>query len=174
MTAEQVAQFFDYEISVAETQLISDTAKEVLALAPSQGFNCAAMSAAWGAMVMAHSSIPTQIVCGHLDWRSRRIFNYIKPIPTPEESMKELELWDGHCWVAFGGLIGDASLSRTVRYGKVPGSFKAHILTLLGPNAGPFCATAEQMQSADLTYIPCALLNDPQIDGLLAGFLPQR
>lgn len=79
------------------------------------------------------------------------------------------EIWDGHCWLEFGGMIGDISLYRTVNYGKVPEDFSRFIFDTFGKGKGLLCATTEGLNEVGLNYIPCYSLREGQINGLLNG-----
>lgn len=78
-------------------------------------------------------------------------------------------VWDGYCWLEFGGLIADASFFRTVYFGEVPDQFKNLVVKKFGSGSGTIIATPEQMLHNELLYIPKYSLSAAQIYGLING-----
>lgn len=91
------------------------------------------------------------------------------PLPVPEAGNIVDEVWDGHCWLEFGGLVADASFFRTVYFGEVPSQFKDMVIKKFGEGNGTVIATPEQMQFNELTYIPKFSLSTIQFDGLVSA-----
>lgn len=168
-SAEDTEKFLNYHLDQEDISFIQDTAKEVLRNMPPKAFNCAQISAIWAAIIQDNSKIPVSVICGDLIFASKKIFVCKSPLPVPEAGNIVDEVWDGHCWLEFGGLVADASFFRTVYFGEVPSQFKDMVIKKFGEGNGTVIATPEQMQFNELTYIPKFSLSTIQIDGLVSA-----
>jgi hypothetical protein len=96
MTEKEIDSFFSYKITRDDMTFLQGATTDVLKNIRTKAFNCALMSALLGAVIFGHSEIPVAVVSGHLDYKSRRIFNCKKPIPF-STNKKET-------WMAIAGL----------------------------------------------------------------------
>lgn len=119
-SAEDTDKFLKYQLTEKDLVFIQDIAKEMLGNMPSKAFNCTQISAIWAAMVEDHSEIPVAVICGDLHFTDKKIFVCKEPLPGPNQGSVIDGMWDGHCWLEFGGLIAEASFFRTVYFGEVP------------------------------------------------------
>ena len=169
MNEEERKYFLDYTLTEKDRSFIKETAQEVLQKMPYKEFNCAAMSAMWCAIIEDHSEIPVVALSGSLVFGNRTLFSGQKPIPSSDKPVTIKEVWDGHCWLFFGGLVADISLSRTVALGNVPKEFADHWSTIFGKTTGLVCASPEQLYAINIYYAPKFRLTNGQINGLLNG-----
>ncbi|MDR6785290.1 hypothetical protein ABIE26_003989 [Pedobacter africanus] len=168
-SAENAEKFLSYSLTKEDLAFIQDTAKEVLRKMPPKAFNCTQISAIWAAIIEDHSNIPVSVICGDLHFTDKKIFVCKEPLPGPEAGSVIDGIWDGHCWLEFGGLIADASFFRTVYFGEVPHQFKNLVIQKFGQGHGTIIATPEQMRTNELIYLPKYSLSDIQINGLING-----
>lgn len=168
-SVEDTDIFLKYRLTEKDLVFIQDTAKEVLRNMPPKAFNCTQISAIWAAMIEDHSEIPVAVICGDLHFIDKKIFVCKEPLPGPEQGCVIDGVWDGHCWLEFGGLIADASFFRTVYFGEVPYQFKDLVVEKFGTGKGTIIATPEQMLHNELIYIPKYSLSATQINGLING-----
>lgn len=169
MTDTEIQAFFNYELTSDDIAFIRDSATSVLQRTPYKGFNCAAMTAMWCAIIQDHSRIPVAAIAGSLLFGDMAIFTCNSNIPSAKEAVTIKEIWDGHCWLEFGGLIADISIGRTISLESVPATFKDHWNKNIGEGKGLVCATPQDFRSLDIHYEPSYALNTEQINGLLAG-----
>ncbi len=174
MTETQVQRFISYQLTQEDISFLQDSALNVLQRMPYKGFNCAAMNAIWCAIIQDHSSIPVSAVAGSLYFGDTAIFTCHNNIPYTSEPTTINEVWDGHCWLEFGGLIADISIGLTVALENVPPAFLDHWTKNIGNSKGMVCATTAHFESLNIHYDPCYSLNTEQINGLLAGIQTGR
>lgn len=170
MTSEKAAAFSNYTLTNLDLDFIKETAKVVLSKSPDKSYNCAAMSAMWGAIIKDHSKIPVSIITGSLSWEGKYIFVCKEPISLqPKGDPNRPSLWDGHCWLEFGGLIADISIFRTIRNEPKLMEFNQRLIELFGGGKGLLCASPDYMSSIGLEYYPLYSLGDEQINALISG-----
>lgn len=165
----ETKKFLTYQLTKDDIDFIQDAAKDVLRNMPPKAFNCTQTSAIWAAIIQDHSSIPVSVVCGDLQFLDKNIFVCKEPLPDPKNGNVINGIWDGHCWLEFGGLIADASFFRTVYYGEVPKEFKDLVVDKFGEGRGTMIATPQQMETNGFKYMPKYTLNNLQINGLING-----
>jgi prepilin-type processing-associated H-X9-DG protein len=169
-TQSEVAHFINYVIDQNDIDFLKESAIEVLSRVPQKAFNCTALSSLWGAIIKDNSKIPVAVICGHLDFAGKRIFQCNAPLPKTDDAAN-MGFWDGHCWLEFGGLIGDMSIFRTFYYGNVPDTLKKQIISQFGEGRGLIIASPETLLAQGFIYTPCYSLSDIQINGLIKGAL---
>src|SRR4051812_34310642 len=99
MTKDELDTFLSYQISEDDISFLKQVAKVALDVVPINAFNCAMLSGVLGAMIIDHSKIPVSVMCGHLDYFSKRLFNCDKPFPSSIDKKVIDEIWNGHCWI---------------------------------------------------------------------------
>lgn len=124
------------------------------------------MSAMWAAIIKDHSKIPVAAICGHLKWKGSNLFYCKENIPTHDTN----GLWDGHCWLEFGGLIADISIFHTLANEEKLKNLNSFMEEKLGAGKGLLCMYAEELDQLYLTYTPCYSLTDLQINSLINGY----
>lgn len=168
LTAKQSEHHFDYQLLDSDFDFLNQNIRKTLSLIPQDAFNCAMLSAIIGAKIYDDSEIPVVVIAGHLDFFGKRIFNCKGPIPNATENDNG-EFWDGHCWLEFGGYILDISFFRTIYFGKVPTSLKNKVIDEFGNGRGALMGKPEQLETKGFNYVPCHILSQNQINGLIAG-----
>jgi hypothetical protein len=153
-----------------QVQQLAEAGNSVLTRFPYQAGACALMSAMWGALIRDNTDFPIHVVAGSLYIDGQHIFgsdpsaNHIKDAFVG----KNLD-WDGHCWVAFGDLIGDVSIFRTAYSKDSPPILKNKVLSSFGEGRGLFVATMDSMIENGFKYEPKYILTDNEISGLFKG-----
>src|SRR5687767_3787315 len=71
---EALQRFLQYKLTTEDLDFIKKSAHDILQQTPVKAFHCTAMSAAWGAMIEDHSSIPVAVVTGTLKYGKTNIF----------------------------------------------------------------------------------------------------
>ncbi|EDM37031.1 hypothetical protein PBAL39_04513 [Pedobacter sp. BAL39] len=165
----QIANFLSYQLTEDDMAFIQAAVKDVLRNMPQRAFNCTQISAIWAAIIADHSKIPISVICGDLQYNSKKIFVCNEPLPTAEDGTDIIGEWDGHCWLEFGGFIADASFFRTIYYGNVPETLKEMVVNQFGEGRGSIIATPEQMQQNGFEFIPKYSLSERQINGIIQG-----
>lgn len=168
-SAAELSHFSEYVLSQEDLTFLEETANEVLERMPYKGFNCAAMNAIWCAIIQDHSSIPVSLIAGSLVFGDLPIFSCYSNIPFGNEQTIINEVWDGHCWLEFRGLIADISIGRTLELEKIPFSFKEHWKHHISKEKGLTYNTPQYFESVNIYYQPCYSLTNQQIDGLIRG-----
>jgi hypothetical protein len=169
LTETEIKSFFSYQLTKEDLEFLKEAITEVLRTVPANAFNCAMLSGLLGAIISDHSSIPSAVIAGHLDYSSKRLFNCSKPIPYHKDKTEIKEEWDGHCWVEINNLIVDVSLFRTIYFGQVPEYLFTEIVTKFGKGRGAFLCSDKEMKDFGFNYIPCYCLTNDQISGLVLG-----
>lgn len=72
--AKEVNDFFSHKLSETDISSLREGTIDVLLRIPPTSFNCALMSALWGAVIMNHSSVPVSVISGHLVWDDKKYF----------------------------------------------------------------------------------------------------
>jgi hypothetical protein len=167
-TAE-TERHLEYLLTNEEIEFIKLTATEVLINMPQTAFNCTQISAIWAAIIQDHSTIPVSVICGDLQFMDRKVFACNGPLPDPDLGNFENMIWDGHCWLEFGGLIADASFFRTIYFGDIPSQLRINVIEKFGEGRGSLIGDSQQMELFQLTYLPKYSLSNFQIDALING-----
>jgi len=168
LSKNEIEIFRQYKVSEQELQSITEVAKDILRRIPRTPYACAMMSALWGACIQDNTKVPVAVIAGHLDVNGRRVFQYKTAIPTSTEE-RQIEQWDGHCWIEFGGHIGDISIFRTSASDLVPLVVRQYIETTFRSGKGVLVASPEYLKFHGLIYTPIRALSKLQIDGLVRG-----
>jgi hypothetical protein len=150
-------------------QPLIETAKDIMSsVQPSFGA-CAMLSAAWAGMLNDHYDIPAIVVAGDLKIEGKRVFKCKKNISVSGNTEKFLNRkWDGHCWIEIDGFIGDLSIFRTAYSLKHPSVLRQFIESNFGLGRGAMLSPVEDIPQG-MQYIPKFVLDDTQINGLIAG-----
>jgi hypothetical protein len=167
-----IQRFLQYSLTTEDLEFIKKSANDILLQTPVKAFHCAAMSAAWGAMIEDHSSIPIAVVTGTLKYGKTNIFLGDRALPIGNESAIINEIWDGHCWIEMPGMVADISIFRTIKNAAVPKHFADHLLNSFGASAGLLCASPDTLARYNLFYEPMYSLSTVQINGLINGAYP--
>ena len=150
-------------------QLLAATARELMAAIPPTFGACAMMSATWAGFLKDRYSIPAIVVAGDLAISGTRIFKCTKNLPDVEKSGRLVTgNWDGHCWIEIDGFIGDLSIFRTAYAVNGPSILKDFVILNFGYGRGAMLSPHEQVPEG-MQYIPRFVLNDNQMNGLIAG-----
>lgn len=156
------------------SQILIDTAKNILSSVPPLFGACAMLSAGWAALLRDHHHIPAIAVAGNLSIHGTTIFKCTKNLPEAGKSGKVIsEVWDGHCWLEIDGVVGDLSIFRTAYAIKGTSRLKEFILANFGEGKGALLCPENQLHSMGMEYEPKYVLNEPQINGLVAGLSTQ-
>lgn len=169
LSIEETERYMGYQITNEELEFIKNTTIDVLKNMPQKAFNCTQISAIWAAIIQDHSIIPVSVICGDLLFMDRKVFVCNGPLPDPELGNLENKIWDGHCWLEFGGLIADASFFRTIYFGDIPNQLRTNVIEKFGIGRGSLIGNSKQMELFELTYLPKYSLSDFQIDALING-----
>lgn len=169
MTEKEIHSYVSYELTSNDEIFLKEVIEEVLRKLPVKAFNCGLSSALLGAVILDNSSIPVSVICGHLDYFTKRIFTCYILIPYSTENISINEIWDGHCWVEINNLIIDISIFRTVYNGKVPNDLFDKIISQFGKGRGALLGSPKEIQKLGFNYIPCYGLTQDQISGLIRG-----
>jgi hypothetical protein len=133
---------------------VASVGKEVLDNTPWLPGACTLMSAVWTARVRDRLA-RDQIVFGTGATDLSTAFNESNPA------------WDGHCWVAFGEYVGDASVFRTAYSRQAPKALQQLVLEQFGKGRGLALAKVSAMAEDGLTYVPKYVLTEAQLDALV-------
>ncbi|WP_086543639.1 hypothetical protein [Algoriphagus antarcticus] len=95
------------------------------------------------------------------------MFVCTNPLPDPEFGNVENKVWDGHCWLEFGGLVADASFFRTIYFGDIPSQLRKDVVEKFGEGRGSLIGALQQMEFYELSYLPKYCLTNFQIDALI-------
>lgn len=165
----ETEMYLGYLLNHEEIEFIKMTATEVLKNMPQTAFNCTKISAIWAAIIQDNSTIPVAVICGDLQFMDRKVFVCNGPLPDPELGNFEDLMWNGHCWLEFGGLIADASFFRTIYFGDVPTQLRAKVIEKFGEGRGSLIGNSHLLKMYDLTYSPKYCLNNRQVDVIING-----
>ena len=155
--------------TLTSPQPVIETARKLLSIIPPTMGACAPLSAALAQTLRDDFNIPAIVVAGDLKIRGSRVFKCKSNIPEGNQSGKVInKKWDGHCWVEIDGFIGDLSIFRTAYSLSHTSLLKQFIATEFGLGRGFFLAEKHDIPKG-MIYEPKYVLNDNQIDGLLAG-----
>jgi hypothetical protein len=157
---------------VSDVDAVATIGAEILDHTPVFHGACASMSAAWAALLSDRLELPAVAVAGDLMIGGFTIFLCDRNLPdaTPGSPM---QMWDGHCWIEIDGWIGDISVFRTARTINRPSRLKSFVESNFGLEKGLMLARCEQLETNGMHYVPKYVLNDMQINALLAGLRHQ-
>lgn len=152
-----------------DPQPLAVTAKELMSIIPPAFGACAMLSASWAGVLQDQYSIPAIVVAGDLRINEHTVFDCKKNLPDFDSPGKLVaDNWDGHCWIEIDGYIGDLSIFRTAYAIERSSLLKDYITTNFGHGRGAMLSPYEQVPEG-MQYIPKFVLNDNQINGLIAG-----
>lgn len=155
--------------TLSNPQVLAETAREILGKAPPLFGACAMLSAGWASLLRA-CDIPAIAVAGDLSICGTKIFKCNNNLPEPGKAGKVItKSWDGHCWIEIDGCVGDLSIFRTAYAIKGPSVLNEFIMNKFGQGRGALLSPTSQLQTMGMDYIPKYVLNEAQINGLVAG-----
>lgn len=167
---DEIQNILNYEVSKQDLETVTSIAVSLLKAIPRLSSQCASMSACWSSAIKSQTSIPVCVVTGHLHIADAPLFTQNTPISFSKEDDGNPKQWDGHCWIEFGGYIGDMSIFRTIYSQDFPHpNFKQFLINKFGEKRGFMIANSEQMKSWGLIYTPVNILADAEINSLIAG-----
>lgn len=149
-----------------------DLGRELLAHTPVLHGACAAMSAAWVALLRDRHDVPAVVVAGDLIIEGFTIFVCDRNVPLSTD-VTDMTPWDGHCWIEIDGHVGDASIFRTARTLHRPSRLTDFIERQFGLERGLMLAEHADLVRAGMSYVPKYVLTETQINALLAGLKHQ-
>lgn len=165
---EEIQNILDYKILEKELNDIASMGRQLLITIPTLPSICASMSSKWYEFIKFHTSIPVCVVTGHLEIQKQSLFTqkvHINSLPFDSENF---EGWDGHCWIEFGGYIGDISIFRTVFADTFPHpNCRNWFLSKFGENQECILAKVDDLEIAGLSYIPVNVLSQSEITRLV-------
>ncbi len=144
-------------------QILSKSAKELLATIPPKFGFCAHMSSTWAQYLEEQYSISAQVVAGDLALKNQLVFECKKNV-----SMKISDSWGGHCWIEVNGYIGDLSLFRTAYNGETSKThlfLKDYVQNKFGKNRGGLIIPISALPS-DMQYIKKFLIEKEMVEHL--------
>lgn len=163
----EVERYFTYKLE--NTQILTETATEMMANIPPTFGACAMLSASWAGFLQDHYSIPAIVVAGDLEIRGTKVFKCKNNLPEASKSAKLIAgEWDGHCWIEIDGIIGDLSIFRTAYAISNPSILKDYIVSKYGLCRGAMICCSNKLPDG-MQYIPKFVLKDSQINELIAG-----
>jgi hypothetical protein len=155
--------------SLSSPQILAETAREILAMAPPLFGAFAMLSAGWASLLRS-CGIPAIAVAGDLNICGTKVFKCNRNLPVAGNSGKAIiKSWDGHCWIEIDGCVGDLSIFRTAYAIKAPSVLNQFIVNKFGQGRGMLLSPTGQLQTMGMDYVPKYVLNDAQINGLVAG-----
>jgi hypothetical protein len=167
-SSEEIQHILNYKILEEERNNIASIGRQLLKTIPTLPSICASMSSKWYEFIKFHTSVPVCVVTGHLQFGSYQLFTQKVPINSLPFDIENFEGWDGHCWIEFGGYIGDISIFRTVYAETFPHqNFKSQFISMFGENQECIFAKAADLETAGLSYIPVNVLNESVITRLV-------
>ena len=154
--------------------VLVETARKFLAHIPPTFGACAMLSAGWAAFLRDNHNIPAIAVAGDLKVRGTKVFKCKENLPQPGQTGKVISrTWDGHCWLEVGGYVGDLSIFRTAYAIQQPSILKEFILEKFGYGRGALLCPERELHTLGMAYEPKYVLNENQINGLVAGLRAQ-
>lgn len=163
----EAERYFNYKLE--NTQILTETAIEIMSNIPPMFGACANLSASWAGILQDHHSIPAIVVTGDLEIRGTKVFKCENNLPEASKSEKLIAgKWDGHCWIEIDGIIGDLSIFRTAYAINGPSLLKDYIVSNFGLGRGVMIGGSNELPDG-MQYIPKFVLKDSQINGLIAG-----
>jgi hypothetical protein len=165
---EEIQNILDYKISEEEFNNIASMGRQLLRTIPTLPSVCVSMSSKWYEFIKFHTTIPVCVVTGHLKVQNQSLFTQKVPINSLPFDSETFEGWNGHCWIEFGGYIGDISIFRTVYAESFPHpNFRKWFLSRFGENQECLFAKVTDLEDAGLSYIPVNVLNESEITRLV-------
>jgi hypothetical protein len=79
------------------------------------------------------------------------------------------DAWDGHCWIALGPYVGDASLFRTAYGLQEDSNLRSAVLDEFGPGRGLLLMPWAEAAKAGFEYIPKYVATEVELTGLIQG-----
>jgi hypothetical protein len=168
---EEDAQRYE-RYQATDFSLVGNLGQELLAHTPVLHGACAAMSAAWVALLRDRHDVPAVAVAGDLIIEGFSIFVADRNVPQSTD-LADMTPWDGHCWMEIDGHVGDASIFRTVRTINRPSRLRDFIERQFGLQRGLMLAEHADLTRAGMSYVPKYVLTETQINALLAGLKHQ-
>lgn len=169
---DEIQKTLNYNVSEKDCGDVASIALEILKAIPRIPSQCASMSGYWGQKIKSQTSIPVCVVTGHLTVAGAPLFTQKTPLDLSEENDGIDKIWDGHCWIEFGGYIGDISIFRTVFSQNFPHpNFKKWFIDRFDQKEKVLFANYEIMASLGLLYTPMNVLTDANINVLSKDFI---
>ncbi len=159
---------------LSSTEVLADTASELLAHTPPLFGQCAAMSAMWAAMLRDRHRIPAMVVAGDLIIDGCAVFLSDRNIPNPlTETELRIPDWDGHCWIEIADYIGDISIFRTARNIDRPSVLRRFIEHRFGLHRGMMLLPRSSLSDLRMHYVPRYILTENEMNCLIAGMMDE-
>jgi hypothetical protein len=167
-SSEEIQNILDYKLSEEEFNNIRSIARQLLKIIRTQPSICASMSSKWYKSIKLHTTVPVCVVTGHLKVQNESLFTQNVPIGSLPFDSETFEGWNGHCWIEFGGYIGDISIFRTVYAENFPHQeFRNWFLTKFDVKQECIFAKVTDLEAAGLSYIPVNVLCESDITKLV-------
>ncbi len=165
---EEIQNILDYEVSAEELNNIASMGRQLLTTIPTLPSICASMSSKWYEFIKFHTTVPVCVVTGHLGIQNQSLFTQKVPINSLPFDSENFDGWDGHCWIEFGGYIGDISIFRTIYADTFPHpNAKNWFLSRFGENQECIFAKVADLEVAGLSYIPVNVLSESETTRLV-------
>lgn len=156
----------------ADTQQLVEAGQAALETVPYAPGACAHITATWAAFIRDNTDCPIHAVAGSLLIDETVVFgNSTEASGFRDAFSGGNPDWDGHCWIVFGNLIGDASLFRTAYSSKSPPALKEKVKREFGAGRGLFVSPIETPAKVGIIYEPKYVLTDGEITALFKGML---
>jgi hypothetical protein len=157
---EEIQKILNYKISEEEFNNVASIGRQLLRTIPILPLLCASMSAKWYEFIRFNTSIPVCVVTGHLEIHNEPVFSQTASIYSLLFDGETFEDWDGHCWIEFGGYIGDISILRTVNSQNFPHQNVKKWFSRFGADQECIIGKAKTLEAGGLFYIPVSVLTE--------------
>jgi hypothetical protein len=165
---DECDRFLGYHPDSTDLQQSAKLGAEVLRRSPPQAGACTYITAMWAALLRDNLDLPAFAVAGDLWVRGVPAFGSSETA-VARSLETSCDQWDGHCWLALGEFIGDASLFRTA-YAQPEGSnLRIAVVEEFGLGKGLLLATSTDLRDSGFDFRPKYVLRDDQLSTLVEG-----
>lgn len=124
------------------------------------------LNSVWAAFLRDGTDYPVHVVVGDFFIKDEQIYgSELSPsdyASTFSGDTKNSD-WDGHCWLSFGDVVGDASIIRTGATPVAHRALRSLVQNQLARVEGVFAARYSDIESIGVRYVPHYALTDDDI-----------
>ena len=169
---KEIDRYLSFTTDASANALLLSAGAEVLSRYKDVPGACVPLNTAWGAFLRDGTSYPVHVAVGEMHIDGEQIYgNEMSEDDyrnTFENGTMNMD-WDGHCWISFGDLIGDASIIRTGKSKLAHKTLQNLVLKKLYTVSGVFAARTTDLASIGLEYIPRYVLSNDEITAVFNG-----
>lgn len=159
--------YINYNIN--NINIVGKAIQDCLASVPPSFGACTMLSSYLAGYLKDDFGIPAIVLAGDLEINGTTVFHCKENLPAFDKPGEITSaIWEGHSWVEIDNYIIDISIFRSAYSIDRPSILKSYIIETFGNGRGAILSPVNELPHG-MNYIPKYILNDTQINGLVAS-----